>query len=630
MILRRFWTTAVVLGAAALWAAPPLTTVQDVLYKADGTPFNGVAFIEWKTFDASDQSKIATHRLAVPIVRGVIRVRLVPTTTATPQSTYLVRYNSDGKVQFEETWAVPPSSVPLRIRDIRVAAPPVINPPPLTEPIQESDVIGLVEDLAARPVKGPGYASSRAAFIGTAGALEAVVGELSDCVRVDGTAGPCGTGGGGGAGAVFIDGETPSGEVDGANATFVLSNSPTPGSTLALYRNGLLQKQVLDYSISGNVITFTGGSIPQPTDLLSASYRLPATGSAAHNLLSATHPDTVAGTPARGDLIVGAGISPTYWTRLPLGQANRCLVSNGQEAGWNACLFTGFTAGSVPFIDASGNLTQNNSGFVWDTANRRLSLGNNSSLTTLYVWDALPSTGVTGLALRAGEGQGASPVQTWMDVNGGNVASVDAEGNFAGASFRAASSSLRAAWRDGGSATDPAGAVDGDFWYNSGGLARKTAEGSQVHALSQVVCSATGSSTSATSLMRLGSCTVPAGFLKPGDRVDIRFDFSHQGAATGFSFEVRWGATSVVARSAAAGESLATGRADAAIRSTGAQWSVQSWGTTLSLAAAVGAAADSLAVPLTLDFLGSMAAATTETVTLESFTVIRYPAQANP
>jgi len=33
---------------AIVWAAPPLTTIQDVLYKADGTLFQGLLIIEWR------------------------------------------------------------------------------------------------------------------------------------------------------------------------------------------------------------------------------------------------------------------------------------------------------------------------------------------------------------------------------------------------------------------------------------------------------------------------------------------------------------------------------------------------------------------------------------------------------
>jgi hypothetical protein len=51
----------------------------------------------------------------------------------------------------------------------------------------ESDVAGLVTDLAARPLKGPGFAPSRAAIINSSGAIDAAVGNGGDCVLVDGT-----------------------------------------------------------------------------------------------------------------------------------------------------------------------------------------------------------------------------------------------------------------------------------------------------------------------------------------------------------------------------------------------------------------------------------------------------------
>jgi hypothetical protein len=51
----------------------------------------------------------------------------------------------------------------------------------------ESDVAGLVTDLAARPLKGPGFAPSRAAVINSSGAIDAAIGNADDCVLVDGT-----------------------------------------------------------------------------------------------------------------------------------------------------------------------------------------------------------------------------------------------------------------------------------------------------------------------------------------------------------------------------------------------------------------------------------------------------------
>ena len=57
MIPRLFFVSASV--AASLWAAPPLTTIQDVLYKADGSRFNGSLTISWTSFEAIDRSAIA-------------------------------------------------------------------------------------------------------------------------------------------------------------------------------------------------------------------------------------------------------------------------------------------------------------------------------------------------------------------------------------------------------------------------------------------------------------------------------------------------------------------------------------------------------------------------------------------
>ncbi len=703
--------------AAALTAAPPLVTIQDVIYKANGTPFNGVLFIEWKSFEAQDTSFIGMQSATVPVVNGVMSVKLVSTTTANPPAYYQVRYNSDGNVQFDEYWAVPPSSTPLRLKDIRIAAPlnsTVISPPPVETAIQESDVTGLLDDLAARPLKGPGYAPSRAAAIAADGTIEAVAGSLEDCVRVDGTAGPCGAPASTGPG--FVDAEIPAGVVDGANAAFTLSQTPTPPESVAVHRNGVLQRAALDYSLAGNTLTFVGVAVPQPGDVLVASYRIadagnptgqaggaltgqypnpslapgaisdahvsdaaaireaklalnfathssandPAAGEKAalagtygtasasnryvtdqdprmtnartptvHGLLAAPHSDTATAAPVRGDLVVAQGSAPSQWTRLPVGFAGRCLVSNGSDAVWNTCLYTGFTAGSVPFTGASGSLEQNAARFVWDNANRKLSVGNNIGAATLYVYDAQAATGATELTVRAGQGQGSDPIQRWLSAAGSELGRVEGDGRIQATAFRGASTSSRAAWQDAGSSSDPAGA-SGDVWFNASAQAHKAAHLGQSHPLPQVICSTTGGSTSVATLSRLGTCTVPANLLKPGDRVELRFDYAHSGMVSGFTVEVRWGGTTVASRTAAAGETLVTGRADAAVYSGGAQWSAQSWGTTLSFAALAGTAGDALASPLTMDFLGRLTTASTDAVTLRSFTVLRYPAQQNP
>ena len=68
----------------------------------------------------------------------------------------------------------------------------------------------------------------------------------------------------------------------------------------------------------------------------------------------------------------------------------------------------------------------------------------------------------------------------------------------------------------------------------------------------QVICSASGTATSAAVFASLGTCTLSQGLLQTGDRLEIRFDLAHQGATAGFEFKILWGATVVVDRSGAA------------------------------------------------------------------------------
>ena len=70
-------------------------------------------------------------------------------------------------------------------------------------------------------------------------------------MRVDGTAGPCGSGGGS---VGFVDEEVPSGAVDGSNVAFSISSAPSPVSSLHLFRNGLLQKVGFDYGMDKDTI----------------------------------------------------------------------------------------------------------------------------------------------------------------------------------------------------------------------------------------------------------------------------------------------------------------------------------------------------------------------------------------
>ena len=251
-----------------LTAAPALTTIQDTVYLADGSLFNGTAHIQWKSFMAADSSSIGSAEITVPIRNGQLTVKLVPTTNASNGAFYTVRYQSDGKNQFNEIWVVRPSTGALKLKDIKIPDTGIGGVSSgLGTTVEISDVNGLQEVLDLKPSKGPGYTPSRTAVVDAQGQLVSATGSSSDCVRVDGTSGPCGTP------IVFVDQETPGGTIDGTNRTFTLAGAPSPSTSLHVYRNGILQRVSVDFTLSGSTMTFLPGSAPQTGDILLATYR---------------------------------------------------------------------------------------------------------------------------------------------------------------------------------------------------------------------------------------------------------------------------------------------------------------------------------------------------------------------
>jgi hypothetical protein len=259
--------------SAQLQATPPLTTISDTLYNADGTLFNGVLTISWPQFEASDTSNVAANLIQVSVDNGVLYVQLIPTTNADTAAVYTVTFATEGVVEFTETWAVAPSDIPLRVRDVLLPPGSITgSAPAVVTIIGIADVTGLQAALNLRALIGATFTPSRTAIIDATGAIDGAAGNLSDCMHVDGTSAPCGSGSGGS--LSFVDAETPAGAVNGANASFTLANAPNPAASLALFLNGLLQDQGFDYTLSGNTITFATAGVPQNGDRLLASYRL--------------------------------------------------------------------------------------------------------------------------------------------------------------------------------------------------------------------------------------------------------------------------------------------------------------------------------------------------------------------
>ena len=411
-----------------------LTTIQDTLFKADGSRFNGSLTINWSTFDAGNIGTVVQQSRTVQVANGLLLVQLVPNATATPPANvYTVQYQTDGRSQFTETWTVPVSALPLTVSAVRTGAQTTSSGASVTvgTPILESGVVGLVADLAQRPLKGVGFGTNSVAIVDGNGNLETAAGQPGDCVFIDGTTGPCG-------GPTFSDAETPGGAVDGINNTLTLEFKPL-GSSLMLFRNGLYLTSNFDYTLAGSTVTFLTGALPQPGDTMTASYRVD--------------------TAAAGDIV-------------------------------------GLATQGTP--------------------------------TTLHTVAA------------------------------------------------------------------------------------------------QVICSAAGATSSAIAWTSLGGCDIPAAGLLAGDRIEVRFTFAHAGTASGFNLQLNWGNTTILARQGSKQDAAVAGNAEAAIVASGAQVSVESWGTVLPfLPGIVGAPAQS---GLKFDFRAALAAVGPDSVTLTNYTVLRYPA----
>jgi hypothetical protein len=83
---------------------------------------------------------------------------------------------------------------------------------------------------------------------------------------------------------------------------------------------------------NGNVLTSTGTTY--------------AWTSPSHDLLSSRHPDTLAASPQRGDLLIGN--STPKWSRKGLGVVNSLLISDGADVQWtDAAVDTQTTVGSA-------------------------------------------------------------------------------------------------------------------------------------------------------------------------------------------------------------------------------------------------------------------------------------------
>ena len=114
------WAAVLWLSTLAWAAGPALTTIQDTIYRADGTPAAGTVLISWPTFTSAEGDPVAAGNQSVAIgTGGAFTTQLVPNVGATPAGTYytVVFQLDDGTVR-TEFWAVPTTS-PATLAQVR-------------------------------------------------------------------------------------------------------------------------------------------------------------------------------------------------------------------------------------------------------------------------------------------------------------------------------------------------------------------------------------------------------------------------------------------------------------------------------------------------------------------------------
>ena len=246
--------------------AQSTSIITDTVKNADGSPFNGTVVITWTGGSASVSGGPVPYSTSVKIYNGALLVALVPTVAYSAY--YLAVFNSsDGKTSWVENWQVGPSSSPLTLAQVRTSLPTTPTDPGAST-IAMNQVTGLNSYLNALSTSFSTVSSTIGSMNSTVVGLNNSVSTLTDRVNTiqasvsnpsSGTA---------------VEGEVPTGAINGANSIFTIATTPTTASSVMVFRNGILQSLNSDYSLTGKTINFATGSLPQTGDNLQVSYRI--------------------------------------------------------------------------------------------------------------------------------------------------------------------------------------------------------------------------------------------------------------------------------------------------------------------------------------------------------------------
>src|SRR3990167_509971 len=151
-------------------------------------------------------------------------------------------------------------------------------------------------------------------------------------------------------------------------------------------------------------------------------------GAAPHNILSATHTDTLTAAVVRGHIIVGN--ATPKWSALPIGAAGTVLRSNGTDPAWTTLAVAGIVAGSgvagqVAFWDGANSIA-GDAGLIYNSVTEYLNVNGRIGIGSLVApTNALSVTGSSNITGQVGI-DGAAPDNTvGLQVSSGNSTTRD-------------------------------------------------------------------------------------------------------------------------------------------------------------------------------------------------------------
>jgi hypothetical protein len=137
-------------------SGPATTQIADKVYRADGTPAQGVLLISWGGFTTASGTPVAAGNTSVTLgADGALSVNLVANAGATPaNSYYVVVYQLGDATVRTEYWLVPAKS-PAGLADVR-ATPGTGNPSQMiSKQYVDNAVAGKASDQSVVHLSGP-------------------------------------------------------------------------------------------------------------------------------------------------------------------------------------------------------------------------------------------------------------------------------------------------------------------------------------------------------------------------------------------------------------------------------------------------------------------------------------------